>query len=318
MNPKVSSGAKRASINGLTFLMAPLAAIVLIVGSVTFGSSILTRRTAGGIAAQRLRFPALPPAEVLCSRYQPKIMLGVMMEDTPAAALQRKILRMMFPPEQVSLHFPICRPTAETMLETDVVPIDMEENINTGKTQRWFWHAQKHRPKSVTAIFKMDTDVMFCLPDLLDTISTHKSPYEYFGTFMNHISCWKHDHCPPIKCQNNHKFEGDCWYYMGGGLYGISTQLLDQLLNVTSFAEPQSQVQHEDISVGHWLNQSAVRSSIAERRFTFYHNKDLVSISPPSYSNYISAYMNALMSRRCATQVKRMAEHFSQMYANKR
>jgi hypothetical protein len=317
MDPKVYSGAKHVSFARLTILAAPLAAIVFVVGSVAFGSNFLTRRGANGIDAYRLPFPTHRPANMRFSRHKPTIMLGVMMEDTPAATLQRNILRMMFPPEDVSLHFPICRPTAETMLETDVVPIDMEENINIGKTQRWFWYAQKYRPKSVTAVFKMDTDVMFCLPDLLKTISTHESPYEYFGTFMNHISCWKHDHCPPIKCQNKNKFEGDCWYYMSGGLYGISTQLLDKLPSVASFAEPQSQVQHEDISVGHWLNQSEVRTSITERPFSFYHSKDLVRITPPSYSNYISAYMTALMSRRCAIQVKRIAEHFSQMYTNK-
>jgi hypothetical protein len=308
---------KRTSVARLALIFGPLVIGLAIVGSASFSSTFVDRGRAAAIDPRGLQFSThlhSKDAANAKNRQQPKVMLGIMMMDTPAAVLQRRILRLMFPPEDVSLHFPICRPTAETMREPGVVAIDMEENMNLGKTQRWFWYAQRHRPKSVKAVFKMDTDTVFCLSRLLDTVSDSRGPFEYFGQFMNHYSCWEHKHCPPKQCKDNNTFIENCWYYMGGGLYGVSTPLLDRLVKVSIFTTPQTQDYHEDITVAHWINQSDVRTSVIERRFIFQHDKDVVNVSPSTYSNYVIAYMKALMDQRCMQEVSRIAEHFANMY----
>jgi hypothetical protein len=244
-------------------------------------------------------------------RKSPTIMIGVMMADIPISTWQRKILRQIFPPEEVALYFPICRPSADTMKERDVVPIDMPENINLGKTQRWFWYAQKHRPSSVRAIFKMDTDSLFCLEDLKALLSDKKGSYEYYGRFFNHYSCFEHACCPPKTCSEVRTMTGHCWYYMQGGFYGISSQLLDRLTAVPIFKEPQGGELHEDIVTAHWLNQSVLRTEIIERGFDFHHSKSLVDVSPLTYLNFYMSYAKALQTLNCKTQLSTALENSS-------
>jgi hypothetical protein len=235
--------------------------------------------------------------------HKPIAMIGIFMMDTPQSAFARKILRLAFPANEVLLRFVICRPTAITILEGDVLPIDMKENMNNGKTQRWFAYAAKNRPPSVEAIFKMDDDVLFCWNHLKDAIvRSRKFRYGYYGRYIDHAECGQYFHCPPPHCNGRTKFVGDCYYYMQGGLYGFSAGLLGEIERVPMFQIEQEIEWHEDIMAGQWVNQTASRALVAEVPFWPYHDKSLVKVETPKYENVIKAYGDALWQLKCVTE----------------
>lgn len=245
-------------------------------------------------------------------KHEPKVMLAVLMMDTPKAYFQRQVLRQVFPPDTFYLRFPICRPTAATLQEPDVVPCNMVENMNEGKTKRWFEYAAKYAPKSVETIFKMDTDVLFCPTDLQNTIqgalSEHK--YAFFGTFMNHAACstGRFPHCPPQHCDHNNTFVGDCWYYMSGGCYGVSRATLDEIIETPFFIEEYPDPHHEDVMTGRWVNNTKSREKVKEVRFHYFHSKSLIHVDPPTFENYVDVYRDVLRTHKCDRDLKRFEE----------
>jgi hypothetical protein len=253
----------------------------------------------------------------------PRSMIGIFMIDTPEAKLQRTILRVIYPPQHVVLRFVLCRPTAATALEADVVALDMEENMNEGKTHRWFEYAVTNLPPSVTAVFKLDTDAIFCISKLQKLMleAESKSAYSYVGTFMNHAACSPSGfiHCPPAHCNENNKFVGDCWYYMSGGFYGFSVPLLREIARTPlflSYSNGPQESHHEDVMSGRWVNQTVSRNLVSEERFDYFHAKWLVQINPPRMDNYFKSYILALKERGCAKEAESVKDEFELMYAN--
>lgn len=249
--------------------------------------------------------------------FEPVVMIGILMMDTPRAAFQRKLLRRLLPPDFVSLRFAICQPTAETMLEPDVVSLDMKENINEGKTKLWFEYARQHMPPSVKAVFKMDTDVLFCLDSLLPVLQRFsRSKFAYYGTFMNHAACSTSNFggCPPKHCDFNNTFVGDCWYYMSGGFYGFSSSLLGEVVKTSLFRGEWHEAMHEDIMSAMWVNNTGIRSQVVEARFDYHHSKQLVNIDPPTYANHFEQYARLLSSLNCSREKRAVLEQHHDLY----
>lgn len=98
---------------------------------------------------------------------------------------------------------------------------EFAENMNEGKTLAWFQYAAKSFPSS-SWIFKLDTDVALNWTALkhywLET--THN--LTYMGAMNRFETCGGFSHCPPRGCRD---MSGDCWVYMSGGFYGVTTQL---------------------------------------------------------------------------------------------
>jgi Galactosyltransferase len=235
--------------------------------------------------------------------HKPIAMIGVFMMDTPQAAFHRKILRLVFPGTEVILRFVICQPSAMTLLEADVVAIDMVENMNNGKTQRWFSYALANCPPSVEAVFKMDDDVLFCWNKLqYEILQSRKNKFAYYGRFIDHHECGKYFHCPPEHCNGQRRFVGDCFYYMQGGLYGFSMALLKEIHETPMFQTDQNLEWHEDIMAGQWVNQTASRASVVEVPFWPYHDKALVKVEVPKYENVVKTYGDALWRLKCVNE----------------
>lgn len=248
---------------------------------------------------------------------KPLVMIGVLMMDSPQATMQRNLLRIAFQTSRILLRFVICRPTTATLQEGDVVPIDMEENINEGKTRMWFAYAYKHKPKSVRAIFKLDTDVLFCPEKLLDTVQkTANTPFAFYGTFMNHLACSPTGfvHCPPPHCNENNTFLGDCWYYMSGGFYGFSTELLNEVVRTPLFQQRWHESHHEDIMSARWVNTTSCRSKVREINFQYHHHKNLIHINPPTYGNHVVRYAEVLSSFGCKREAETVSKHLQALY----
>jgi len=126
---------------------------------------------------------------------------------------------------------------AEAALEGDMVFLDMEENMNEGKTYTYFkWvadsMAEGQRPRFV---MKADSDTFLVLPNVLHTFASLScSDLVYWGTSWGSCS-----HCFPI--------------YMRGMAYGLSWPLVSWLAHPTS-PLPYSNIDGmEDARTGSWL-----------------------------------------------------------------
>jgi hypothetical protein len=232
-----------------------------------------------------------------------KVMIGVLMMDTSASILSRKALRVALASDDVDLRFVICQPRRETMLEGDVVRLDMPENMNYGKTQGWFSYALENMGENISAVFKMDIDSIFCLADLKLALLDVPS-FAFFGLPLNHVTCGHSKSCPPKHCMADPEFKNDCWYYMQGGLYGLSAELVRQLPTSERFRRPQTDWLHEDMATGMWVNETAVRARVRPVRLPFKHNKELIRHDPHIYERYINAYIKSLRGLKCAKQVE--------------
>jgi Galactosyltransferase len=297
--------------------------IVAGLATVLFATLTTMRSTSNFIAM--IRNPCVLPvkvslaSETACSEYikiqfnriqskrrtAAKVMIGVLMMDTSASILSRKALRVALASDDVDLRFVICQPRRETMLEGDVVRLDMPENMNYGKTQGWFSYALENMGENISAVFKMDTDSIFCLADLKQALLDAPS-FSFFGLPSHHVKCGTSKSCPPKHCVAELEFKNDCWYYMQGGLYGLSAKLLRQLPTSERFRRPQTERLHEDMATGMWVNETAVRGRVRPVRLPFKHNKELIRHDPHIYERYINAYIKSLRGLNCARQVEHL------------
>lgn len=110
-------------------------------------------------------------------------------------------------PNTAHLHYNTCSPR------------QLAENIEAGKTFQWFKYAARHFPRS-DWIFKVDTDTAVNWTAVTNTLLASSGWFGYFGHVMDHDGCGRASFCPPIGCKN---LRGDCWIYMQGGFYGVST-----------------------------------------------------------------------------------------------
>jgi hypothetical protein len=302
-----------SKFRALALVGVSLVATTAIIASTTLYAVVLTRpcmksgniqhAASGWIAQKTKRLNLIIPLPKSKPKTTATVLLGVLMMDTSTSVLTRKAIRIAISSDEIDLRFVICRPRPETMLEGDVVAIDMPENMNFGKTQRWFWYAMHHAPKNIQVVLKMDTDSIFCLSDLKATL--HDSPkYALYGLPLNYTTCGKGASCPPKHCDSKYVFKQDCWYYMQGGLYGMSVGLLKELSGAELFRQPQDGRLHEDMTAGRWVNQTRVRESVTLKELRFLHSKNLIRVDPHTYSKYIEAYVTGFSKLNCSEQAQ--------------
>jgi hypothetical protein len=125
------------------------------------------------------------------------------------------------------------------------------ENMNGGKTLEWWRMAAG---ESVDFVIKMDQDTVVQWANL--KLLTRFTPPVYFGTRMIEwgldltVSPISGAPAPSNTCQD---FRGDCWFYMSGGFYGFSMDLVRALAKC-DFARQHSHGT-EDALAGFWLRE---------------------------------------------------------------
>jgi len=122
---------------------------------------------------------------------------------------------------------------AMNTLELDVTVLDIQENMNRGKTRDWFHYAAAKYASpelGITHIGKMDTDAYLDVGILIPTLTGFAAgcPNAFGGRSW---TCEKGAFCPPAGCglpvgddflAYKSKDPG-CWSYMQGGFYFMSS-----------------------------------------------------------------------------------------------
>jgi hypothetical protein len=137
---------------------------------------------------------------------------------------------------------------------TDVVVLNIFENLDEGKTFHWFEFAVKYlavfeQYHKLNGIVKMDIDCAVNWNEFTKNIFVKLKPYYYFGRVNDFVICGGGSHCPPSSCQD---FSGDCWIYMSGGWYALSYDLTNHLVFNCKYPS-QNIIGFEDLMVGKWI-----------------------------------------------------------------
>lgn len=147
----------------------------------------------------------------------------------------------------------------ESVQHGDIVQLGFEENMNRGKTFRWFAHAYQRlyidRTSHADYVFKMDTDTSVDWCGLCQVAATHRrNQFLYIGRQNTRRICDESSTrvlCPPEGCVD---FENGCWTYMSGGFYGMSSLLVKKVI------ESPYSYRHahgpEDMQVGLWIREA--------------------------------------------------------------
>ena len=134
-----------------------------------------------------------------------------------------------------------------SMNGTDIVRGNFPENMNTGKTREWIRWAvswfEKNKiyadPRSV--VIKMDSDTAVRWEELDRLVPQFMAP-TYFGKLHGIGLCntrlWMHclvgivppNNCTCAECTLKEGLRGKCWYYMKGGLYGVSLSIAEKMV----------------------------------------------------------------------------------------
>lgn len=186
----------------------------------------------------------------------PTLLIGVMISD--ATAISRiNAFRNAFKKinANVDLQLRFVKGKGEKMFEgNDIEILNINENINEGKTYYWFRQAVNElknkkilHPKS--GIVKMDIDTVVNWTKFTDTFFSQLSPNYYIGRVNTHEWCGGYAHCPPAHCKT---FDHSCWVYMSGGWYALSLSLASQLILDCTYPEKNS-IGYEDLMVGQWI-----------------------------------------------------------------
>lgn len=99
----------------------------------------------------------------------------------------------------------------------DTIYLDVQENMNNGKSQAWFkWGSVQE----VDMVFKMDTDTAVC-PHALQHLLESKREIDYVGFPWPQHGGWLSNR----PCGGNVTYcPSQPWYYMSGGFYGMSAR----------------------------------------------------------------------------------------------
>jgi hypothetical protein len=96
----------------------------------------------------------------------------------------------------------------------DIVQLDFKDNIDEGKSFRWFSYAMWLRLTRRTAashVFKMDVDTSVDWCALCEHVkSLNRWRHAYVGRFNTRFWCGDYDTCPPLRCVD---FSDGCWVY---------------------------------------------------------------------------------------------------------
>lgn len=154
---------------------------------------------------------------------------------------------------------------AEARQHGDIVQLDFEENMNKGKTFRWFAHAYKRlyvdRSSSADYVFKMDTDTSVDWCGLCQELAMQQShEFVYIGRQNTRRTCDESGTrvlCPPEGCLD---FQNECWTYMSGGMYGLSSRLVKRVI------ESPYSYRHahgpEDMQTGLWIRNACPETRV--------------------------------------------------------
>jgi len=136
----------------------------------------------------------------------------------------------------------------ENATRGDLIELDVEENMNSGKTFDWFRFAA-HRFPTARFISKGDMDTFVYSEDLLRSVRHLPRPARsiYGGNVVDWKSCGGYDHCPYG------------WVYMAGGFYFISQDLVQWFGAVNNTFVNDNSMGHEDLQVGKCLHFSGIR-----------------------------------------------------------
>ena len=213
----------------------------------------------GAPDANALNITVSPDDEVLLpqsvNRVKPTILIGMMVSDRePLRKIEahRRSLRNFTekgnPKCDIKLFFLYGRSQLQTVVTgPDIIRGRFAENMNNGKTLRWFrwavtWFRRNRKyvdPRSV--VIKMDSDTAVKWELLDSLIPTFRSP-TYFGKRSGFNMCntvqWAQcligrvpqELCTCPECTPEAGFDGKCWLYMAGGFYGVSLSIADKLI----------------------------------------------------------------------------------------
>ena len=250
-----------------------------------------------------------------------RIVVGVFMVESPEMRLRRIAFRQLYLPwaDRIDLRFIICRPSAATAKEPDVVGIDMRENVNKGKTYEYFkWaHATlRGRP----AYYKCDVDSVFCPDALVAFDTTHVGKYYYVGRQIHPGTCNGHQVapnvrrdkagdqlCPPRHC-TAHSWVGECWVHHSGGFYGMSWPLLGAVMESTwTHEHGRAGHGHEDVWTGKWINNTTpeVRAQLigvkAHSQAVRHTKRSLIKLDEAAQGQALVEHINDVVSEYTAT-----------------
>jgi len=171
----------------------------------------------------------------------------------------------------------------------DILVLNIQENMDEGKTFDWFHAATRQNDLSPPPdlIAKMDTDVLLFVPEFAkDVASLPKHDLVYWGRKNDWETCWgwKWPWCPPktctdfagVHCEDSPKGRlcEECWIYMSGGMYMLSfrmARLLDDCEACKAWRK-----YTEDMAMGHSLNATLREHNLVEHAKLFHReNGDL-------------------------------------------
>lgn len=187
---------------------------------------------------------------------KPLLYIGIMItKNTPISRIDAFRKSFVFSTNTINFkYFFVIGKGFHKPLPHDFWEVEIEENLNEGKTFQWFleaWKKLKLEPylHPLSGVVKMDIDCAVNWTKLaLDIFPVSIANFYYIGRAnQNHI-CGGGSHCPPLGCID---FANNCWIYMSGGWYALNINLLDIIMNC-KFAYEHS-VGIEDLLVGQWI-----------------------------------------------------------------
>lgn len=222
----------------------------------------------------------------------PTILVGVMISDTTLISrinAFRKSFKNLN--SQVNLQLRFVKGKGKTLFEkNDIVNLDINENLNEGKTYYWFEQAVNElknksyiHPKS--GIVKMDIDTVVNWTKFIDTWFSQLLPNYYFGRVNTHEWCGGYAHCPPAHCKT---FKNKCWIYMSGGWYALGLGLASQLVLDCKYSK-ENAIGYEDLMVGQWILNCNANASVQHvDNGNFFCHGDFVTDDMIEQQNYDS------------------------------
>ena len=146
----------------------------------------------------------------------------------------------------------------------DVLKLPIHENVDEGKTFRYFqaameWFSSKNVAyHPLNGIVKMDTDTAVDWSTFSDDVLPHLEPLYYLGRRNSRSICGNHQHCPPSICRD---FSDGCWVYMSGGWYALSVELAKSAILNCSYSSSHT-LGYEDLTVGTWISHCSSSAKV--------------------------------------------------------